>query len=305
MKKAIKVIIFTVVFIALAAGAAFGYVKYNQTDFQFSDGAKSGTLEVNAYIGEAKDVTIPGSYKGKKVAYISAEAFKNTDITSVKMPDSIVSIGEAAFSSCKSLKSVSFGKGLEYLGDFAFRSCQSLESITIDSELKDFGAGTFADCTNLKEIKLSDKSDFITVDGVVFSSDKKTAVWSPADTDLAKFDYPQETEKYGPFFFYGHDEITSFDFPNGTTALERGVLAECKNLKSVTIPNTVTKINHSVFYNCASLKTVEIPDSVTSIGDSVFLTDGLKNIDVTLVVKENSYAHTYAKQNKLKYEIAK
>ena len=49
MKKAISVALFTVLFIAVCAGALFGYFKYNQTDFSFADGTKSGTLEISGF----------------------------------------------------------------------------------------------------------------------------------------------------------------------------------------------------------------------------------------------------------------
>ena len=304
MKKAISVALFTVLFIAVCAGALFGYFKYNQTDFSFADGTKSGTLEISRYNGDAVNIEIPSSYHGKKVAYISKEAFRGSDIESVTFPDSIVSIGESAFNECEKLSSVKFGKGLEYLGMFAFRGCVKLESVEFSSELKSFDASAFLDCENLKEIKLGDKAEFTDVNGVIFSKDQTTAVWSPADKDLASFDYPQSVKKYGAFFFYGHDEITSFDFPDGTEAVERGVLAECKNLAKVTLPQSVKRIDHSAFYDCKSLKTINLPEAISSIGDSVFSCDGIKNLDTVLTVKKDTYAYNYAVQNKLNYELA-
>ena len=76
MKKAISVALFTVLFIAVCAGALFGYFKYNQTDFSFADGTKSGTLEISRYNGDAVNIEIPSSYHGKKVAYISKDAIE-------------------------------------------------------------------------------------------------------------------------------------------------------------------------------------------------------------------------------------
>ena len=304
MKKAIKVAVFTVVFIAVCAGALFGYMKYNQTDFSFSDGTKSGTLEVKGYNGESENVEIPESFHGKKVAYIADNAFKGSDIVSVKIPDSVVSIGESAFNGCEKLESVKFGKGLENIDLFAFRGCVLLEKVEFVSPLKDFNASAFIDCEKLADITIDSSSDYVSVDRVIFSKDQTQAVWAPIDVDLAKFSFPQSVKKYGMFFFYGHDEITSFNFPEGTEAIERGVLAECKNLAAVTIPESVKRIEHSAFYNCSSLKSIKIPKSVNYIGDSVFSRDGLKNLDVEITVADNSFAFNYVKQNKLNYVLA-
>ena len=304
MKKAIRVAVFTVLFIAVCAGALFGYIKYNQSDFVFSDGTKSGTLEVNGYNGESENVIIPESFHGKKVAYIASNAFKGSDIVSVKIPDNVVSIGESAFAGCEKLEKVEFGKGLEYLDMFAFRGCRKLQKVEFNSPLKNLDASVFADCKNLTEITLPDSADFVSVDRVVLSKDMTTAVWAPADVDLNTYSFPQSIKKYTAFFFFGHDEITSFDFPQGTQTIESGVLANCKNLKKVTLPDSVKKIDHSAFFNCTSLKSINLPASINSIGDSVFINDKLKNLDITLLVKENSYAYNYAKQNKLNYELS-
>ncbi|MBQ7595240.1 MAG: leucine-rich repeat domain-containing protein, partial [Clostridia bacterium] len=279
MKKAVKVAIFTVLFIAVCAGALFGYMKYNESDFVFAKGTKSGTLELKSYSGDAKNIIIPSSYHGKKVAYIAKEAFMDDDIVSVTLPDSIVKIGESAFAGCEKLEKVEFGKGLENLDAFAFRGCSLLQKVEFNSAIKGFDGSVFANCSNLKEIIFPESADFVLIDKVVFSKDKTIAVWSPADVDLNKFSFPESVKKYSAFFFYGHDEITSFELPQGTTAVERGLFADCKNLEKVTLPDTVKKIDHSAFYNCTSLKSINLPASVSSIGDTVFVSDSLKNLD--------------------------
>lgn len=298
MKKAIKVAVFTVLFIAVFAGAVYGYLRFGQSDFVYKDGAKSGTLEVSGYTGEEKNIIIPSSHRGKKVAYISNNVFSGSDIESVELPDSIVSIGESAFSECKNLKSVSFGKGLEYIGLFAFKGCASLEKAEFNSPVKDFTASVFLECEKLGEITFPETADFTVADRVVFSKDKTVAVWSPKDVDLAKFAFPDTVKKYGMFFFYGHDEIKNFTFPEGTQTIERGVLAYCKNLTEVTLPEGVKKLDHNAFFSCSSLKSINLPASITSIGDYEF-----SSKELVVRVKENSYAYNYAKQNEIKYEL--
>ena len=59
MKNALKVIIFIVAVLALCAGGIFGYTKYMKTDFDFSDGTKSGTVEITAYNGDSVNIIIP------------------------------------------------------------------------------------------------------------------------------------------------------------------------------------------------------------------------------------------------------
>jgi len=49
----------------------------------------------------------------------------------------------------------------------------------------------------------------------------------------------------------------------------------------------------------SKLTSLVIPNSVTSIGDSAFS----KNPNLVIKCKKDSYAETYAKENKIKYEI--
>jgi hypothetical protein len=54
--------------------------------------------EVQRYNGKVKDLVIPGEIWGDPVTSIGKEAFKNTGLTSVVIPNSVTSIGDGAFS---------------------------------------------------------------------------------------------------------------------------------------------------------------------------------------------------------------
>ena len=75
----------------------------------------------------------------------------------------------------------------------------------------------------------------------------------------------------------------------------------CFNLTSVKIPNSVKSIETWAFYSCRNLKSITIPNSVKFIEKDAF-----KFCDeITIKCKKNSYAHKYAKKNKIKYKIIK
>ena len=71
---------------------------------------KTDTYTVTGYKSSgATDITLPSTYNGKAVTSIGKSAFSGSEILeSVKIPESIETVGALAFSNCKKLKNVTF-----------------------------------------------------------------------------------------------------------------------------------------------------------------------------------------------------
>lgn len=87
---------------------------------------------------------------------ISYRAFWCMKIKSVKIPDSVTSIGNEAFAHCALLKSVDFGNGLEYIGHYAFRGCESLKEIKIPDGIKTIERGAFQECKGVEYVEIGE-----------------------------------------------------------------------------------------------------------------------------------------------------
>lgn len=95
------------------------------------------------------DVVIPEGITGVgNVAFACCES-----MTSLSLPDSLKSIGIAAFSDCPGLKSVVIPDGVTELADFVFNSCSNLASVQLPAKLQSIGFATFA-ATALSEATL-------------------------------------------------------------------------------------------------------------------------------------------------------
>lgn len=334
MKNAVKVAIFSVAFIAVAAGVVFGIYKYYQTDFYFADGTKEDTVIITGYSGSEKDIKIPKKIQGKIVEGIGNNAFSKMDIKSVELPDEIITIEKNAFAFCTELESVKLGKSVESIGDSAFSGCTKLKEITLPANVGSIGALVFNDCDSLEKVEVESGGKLVVENNVIYSADKTLAYCSFGKVDFNGFKFPKELKQFGNFFFYGHDELTSFEIPEGVRTISPDMFVLCTNLKNVTIPDSVAIIGNSAFLGCSSLEALYIPKSVRKIENFAFPVDYNKAKDdgeekkeetkkekteeqkkedaekekylsknFKLIVEKNSVAYNHAVKFGIKYEI--
>lgn len=70
-------------------------------------------------------------------------------LTEPKIPDTVISIGEKAFSSCKNLKSIEIPNSVVSIGEMAFSGCNNLAWIEIPNSVTSIGDHTFFGCDAL------------------------------------------------------------------------------------------------------------------------------------------------------------
>ena len=88
---------------------------------------------------------------------IGNNAFSDcTLLTSVTIPDSVTSIGTDTFRGCTSLTSVTIPDSVTSIGTDTFRGCTSLTSVTIGNSVTSIGNFAFQDCTSLTSVTIPD-----------------------------------------------------------------------------------------------------------------------------------------------------
>ena len=112
---------------------------------------KDGGVTILSYVGNDKSPTVPREIGGSPVVRIGEGAFSGTDVVSVVLPDTVISIDWFAFASCNSLRSVTAGDSITSVGYGAFDGCPaSLTLICPDGSYlskygKSFGIAVKAD----------------------------------------------------------------------------------------------------------------------------------------------------------------
>lgn len=125
--------------------------------------------EVEGYNGSDTQLVLPAKYGDYVITRISPFAFtKHRDITSVVIPDTVVSIGQEAFYICPKLKYVKLPSQLKIIGKNAFNYCKALETVEIPYGTIHIDRHAFYDCFALKAISIPETVGFFGED--VFGS---------------------------------------------------------------------------------------------------------------------------------------
>ncbi|MDD7229568.1 MAG: leucine-rich repeat protein [Bacteroidales bacterium] len=271
----------------------------NSTYFQ-NDDVYLFNKDKTAIVSIIKDCVnyiIPSS-----VTSIGDEAFSwCRSLQSVTIPNSVKSIGDHAFEQCGSLQSITIPNSVTSIGNSAFSGCDSLQSVTIPNSVTKIGDGAFSGCHSLQSVTIPnsvtsigdeafcacDSLQSVTIPNSVTSIGDKAFSWC---NSLQSITIPNSVKSIGNGAFSGCDSLQSVTIPNSVTSIGDEAFRWCNSLQSVTIPNSVTSIGDKAFSLCKSLQSITIPNSVTKIGSEAFSRcESLQSITITNSVTSIGY----------------
>jgi hypothetical protein len=195
-----------------------------------------GNIAITGYKGTRRHVVIPETLYGQKVTIIRYSSFNNKNIFSVKIPDTVIEIGESAFRN-NNLVKVELGNSLKVIGDSAFQRNTGLKRIEISDSVSTIGNSAFAYC-GLNEIEFGN--------GL--------------------------REIKGSAFEY--NDLRSLIIPDWVTQIGIGAFNYNRNLATVTLPSSLsndrghlgvavfgTQFVHGVFNECRISK-ITLPENI-------------------------------------------
>ena len=215
------------------------------------------------------EIVIPKKVNGVPVVSIGDSAFRDCNLTSITIPDSVSSIGLCAFCYCLGLTSITIPDSVTSIGAGAFGGCSSLTSITIPDSVTSIGGNAFEDCKSLTSITIPDS-----VTSIGYYAFARCS-------SLTSVTIPDSVTSIGGYAFYECSYLSSITIPNSVTSIGESAFEHCSGLTSIKIPDSVTSIGRYAFYKCSGLTSITIPDSVTSIGEGAFCDcSGLTSITI-------------------------
>lgn len=160
-------------------------------------------------------------------------------IIEANIPEGIIELSEGVFKN-REVNSVSIPDTVELIGEEAFMNCSQLEKVYFGSGIKTINKNAFANCSALKEVHIKDIQTWFDID---FEYNYRTYIdTSPLMVSCAKL-------------FVNGKELKHLIVPSGTT-LKNIQFAGCSSLETVTIQNNVKIEGQGIFAYCSNLKNV-------------------------------------------------
>lgn len=210
--------------------------------------AYSNRIEIIDCDEVVTEVVIPEEIDGLPVTVIASEAFYNCKyLSSITLPDTILSIRDYAFSDCRLFTSITIPKNVINIGVDICRSCDSLTEFIVDDE----------------------NTAFSSLDGVLFNKDKTTLLQCPK-TKSGEYTIPNGVEIISTKAFANCQSLRFINIPDSVSQLGEEAFYQCYFLRRITLPENITYIPNRAFYYCSSLAEITLPDGITSIRSDAF-----------------------------------
>ena len=241
--------------------------------------------------------------EGTKTIYAdtsACRAFESTELKSLFIPDSVISISEYAFEGLDNLESIVVDENNPVfdsrnncnavietatnrllLGckntviprgvvriEQAFNLSKGLTSLYIPDSVTSFDNYAFWGLCDLESIVVDENNP------VFDSRNNCNAIYESATNKLVlgcKNTIIQKgTKRIGAHAFDRRQNLKSIVLPEGIQYIDELAFLHCTNLRSVVFPHSLKKIGYGAFEGCTNLRTIVLPEGIKRIGDSAF-----------------------------------
>ena len=163
---------------------------------EFDYSVVKGEVTINEHLlDNAASVIVPDEIEGCPVTVIGKYAFQDSDVNSVRLPDSIKEIREGAFMDCYDLRMINLPDGITFIGASAFENCSDLKMLTMPASLERIEKRTFCYCYDLRDVEIGENVKKISDEAFMDC------------TSLHSIVIPQRVSDIGEKAFNGCDEL--------------------------------------------------------------------------------------------------
>ena len=280
-------------------------VKLNSGLTTIGNAAFKGCTSLNG------TVTIPGTVKARNnfgtesfagctaldtviiengVTAVNNNAFENSGVSSVTIPNTVGYIYNSAFAGCTSLNSVTLNEGLITIYGNAFNGCSVLSNITIPRSVININSGAFSG-TNISNVKFADtNAKWDNGSGEVLKASGGTIPLSSLTGNCSRplsfaearpriknggnikvaIANTQELTELGNIIKDMRSGSLRLDLRTDVSSIPSATFANCLYLTEIIISGNVTSIGKMAFANDSRLNSVTLPASISTISRQTF-----------------------------------
>ena len=278
---------------------------YNGVKYAVKEDGKCEVVRSNYNLQNIIEIAANPSFMGKRLitTALNGNAFKNSSVMNVIIPNTIASIPNQLFYDCKLLTSVEIPNSVTSIGEFAFYNCKLLTSVEIPNSVTSIGSYAFSGLTGSLSIPNSvteiGNSAFGLCSGLT-----NVYIWKEKAPSMGYKPFPSNATIEILPFFTGYDKcgatikkVESAEYnglklaiPTTKTGSSSLMVSDDNNglyVAATQVPEkwqfhwgpedsgldyewTVTGINAGAFDNAYFVPEIILPSTITSLGDRTF-----------------------------------
>lgn len=165
------------------------------------------------------------------------------------------------------------GQAVTRINSDAFKNNTGVTSVFLPESIAEVEDHLFYCCANLTDIQVSDRNPaFVSVDGVLYSRDRKV-IWAyPEGKTDASYAVPDTVERIGRGAFR-NSKLQSVTLPASVTTVDGYAFCQCSDLQELTLSEGLRYIGFDAFSFCRKLTSVTLPESLKTLDSYAFESD--------------------------------
>ncbi|MDE6980225.1 MAG: leucine-rich repeat domain-containing protein, partial [Lachnospiraceae bacterium] len=244
-------------------------------DFQYQI-LDNGTIEITGYTGGETEVRIPSDINGRTVTSIGEFAFSNCkSIISLYIPESVTRIETAAFRDCSGITDLLIPGSVKSVGNGAFLWCEGINNLIISEGVEILERNAFEGCMGLRSLVIPESVTKIGKDTFYCPGLREITVKQGNANYDSRDNCNAIIETYSNKLIVGCENTK---IPESVTQIEGLAFSGCKGLTSLRISKNVTKV--SGFGGCIGLNQITVEE-----GNPVY--DSRDNCNAIIETKSN------------------
>lgn len=246
------------------------------------------------------------------VTSLSDSAFEESTLTSIRMPNSVNTIGKSIFKDCRVLESVVLSENINIITDYMFYNCKKIINVNIPNNVEYINSNSFGGANiekilfteqvsdTTKVIFINEESNLYSIYNNAFESTTFNIENTNISTNiLSEISLPQKlsfSENTYNYLLSPALSIINISKLNEKILLEDCVLYASNNKEIIVralpinenekvenLDLNVTRVYNYAFYNCNTIKNVKFSSSLNPFGLGVgaFYSSNIENIDLS------------------------